>query len=89
MHTNLIDCLPDAFYMLFGENVPDEINPREVKDMRTILNRVAEKKVGHQFPKNVLREHIEEHLNSRGYGREFIKDYQKLNRPQWVYRLHN
>ena len=87
MHTNLIDCLPEAFYMLFGGNVPDEINPREVKDMRTILNRVAEKKVGHQFPKNVLRETIDAYIIFRGYKKKFIRNYQELNEHQWVYRL--
>jgi len=87
MGQDIRDCLSDAFYMLFGRNIPKEITPRDIKDMKTELNRLAEERVGHQFPKKILRENIEYYLKSRTYEKEFVKNYQALNRPQWVYRL--
>jgi len=87
MGRSLIDCMDEAFEIKFNGNVPDEITPREVKDLRTVLNFVAQRMIGREFPKKALGEVIEEHFNNRGYEREFVKNYQALNRPQWVYRL--
>lgn len=87
MNKSLEDCMPAAFEQKFGGNAPEEIHHREVKQLRTTLNLVAEQVMGHQFPRRKLRVVIDEYIVSRGYQKVFNKRYHELNLPQWTYRL--
>lgn len=87
MGKNIRDCVPLAFGIMFEGNVPREISPREVKDLRTVLCNVARREIGYRPQKKDLGGAIKRYIDSRGYEKKFIKDRERLNRPQWVYTL--
>ena len=77
------------FIAEFKGKIPTEITPEQTKKLKIRLNDIVNYVWKHPLQKGEVKRVVMEYLHGRGYEQEFVKNYQKTSKPQWVLRLKN
>jgi len=83
INPDLVDAVFDS---QFG-GVPREITPGNIKGLVIRLNDLVYTKSRKNLRRGEVKDALIRYIDFKGYEKELVRDYQRLGRPQWVYKL--